>query len=88
MFQVPESEWCSQDFKEQTLNYLATIKGSECKYVNMFLKRKNQNVVVSVRAKNGSLMTYTTESASSDLLEMAQNLEHKLVVRQVDSSFY
>jgi hypothetical protein len=54
----------------------------------MFLKRKNQDVVVSVRAKNGSLMTYIAESASSNLLEMARTLEHKLIVRQVDSSCY
>jgi len=85
---MPESECHNVDFKENTLNYLATIKGSEFKHVNMFLKRKDQNVVVTVRAKNGSLMSYTTENTGSKLLEMAQTLEHKLIVRQLDNSDY
>ena len=41
-----------------------------------------------MRAKNGSLVTYTTESYSNNLLEIAQTLEHELIVRQVDSSRY
>jgi hypothetical protein len=41
-----------------------------------------------VRAKNGSLVTYTIESTSNDLLKMAQSLEQELIVLQVDSNRY